>query len=349
LKPGAVVQAAGGQRVQGDQPAARTSTPSSDPRPATNPAGPTSPSKAAASFVIPSKRPPLPYFKGLFYGDYGSGKTYLCGTAVEVPAMRDVLMISAEAGELTLYDPDGKYPFHLIDTVRATDYKTIARIYDFLKFHCQLRDLANSNTDARDRLIKLQKVVMPDMVDGERIREYRTVIIDSLTEAEAYCMAQLLGVNDATKMDEEVQAAEWAEYRKQHTMIHRMVRNFRDLPTHTLFTAARAYIQDESKRQIYSPMMTGKLSSQVQGFMDLVGYLVVGQPGEDNQPLPRRLYVQPAPRFAAKSRLSKYKGAHFDNPTMHSILSNVGLLPKGDVSATTSTSATATVNPSRAA
>jgi len=259
----------------------------------------------------------------LVYGDFGVGKTWLWGTAAAVPEMRDVLMISAEAGELTLNDPDNKVPFHLIDPVRVGDYKTVARIYDFLKIHCLLRD--KEDEESKERLVKLQKLVMPNMAENERIRRYRTVIVDSLTEVESYCMAQLLGINDTTKMDEEVQGAEWSEYKKQHQMVQRMIRNFRDLPMHVLFTASRAYVQDEMKRHIYSPMMTGKLSSQIQGFMDVVGYLVIGQ-GEEGQPAPRRLYVQPGARYAAKSRFSRYRGTFFDNPTMAGILHDVGLL-----------------------
>lgn len=322
------MQAAGGQKVNVGPQASKVQTPTGDPRPATQVAGPTSPRKPA--FVIPVRRPALPYFKGLTYGDYGAGKTWLWGTSAAVVEMRDILMISAEAGDLTLFDPENKIPFHLIDPIRVSDFKTVARVYDFLKLHCQLRVAVETKIpgweEANERLIRLQKVVMPDMEEGTRVRHYRTVIIDSLTEVEAYCMAQLLGINDTTKMDEEVQGAEWAEYKKQHQMVQRMIRNFRDLPMHVLFTAARAYIQDEQKRQIYSPMMTGKLSSQVQGFMDMVGYLVVGQEAQEGQPLPRRLYVQPGGRYAAKSRFSAYRGAYFDNPTMEKILKDVGLL-----------------------
>jgi hypothetical protein len=144
-------------------------------------------------------------------------------------------------------------------------------------------------------------------------------------------MNQLLGVNDATKMDEEVQGAEWAEYKKQHQMVQRMIRNFRDLPCHIMFTCARAYTQDEQKRMLYTPMMTGKLSSQVQGFMDLVGYLVIGQAADENSLAPRRMYIQPAPRYAAKNRFPQYKKAYFDDPSVGGILVDVGWLTYDEV------------------
>lgn len=234
-----------------------------------------------------------------------------------------MLMISAEGGDLTLHDPDEQHDFDKIDVTKVTDYKTVARVYDYLKAHCAVRDKPDEESQAR--LLRLQKIVMPDMSELDRVRRYRTVIIDSLTEVEAYCMNQLTGVNDATRMDEEVSSPEWAQYRQQHTMLQRLIRNFRDLPMHVLFTAARGYIQDELKRQLFSPMMTGKLSSNIQGFMDVVGYLVIGQ-AEDDRPAPRRLYVQPAARFAAKCRLKGFRGAYFDDPTMGQILTRSGLL-----------------------
>jgi hypothetical protein len=275
----------------------------------------------------------------LFYGEYGAGKTWLCGTATSVEEMNDVLMISAEGGELTLYDPNGAHPFERIDTVRVTNYATVARVYDFLKLHCQLRD--DPSPAAAERLRNLQNMIIPGS-ENDRLRRYRTVITDSLTEVETYCMYQLLGINDATKIDEESTAAGWDQFRQQHMMVQRLIRNFRDLPMHVLFTAARAYIQDENKRQIYSPMMTGKLSGQVQGFMDVVGYLIIGQAADDQSIPPRRLYVQQGPRFAAKSRFSVYKQHYFDNPTMESILTRVGLLrrdPKQEAAATSTPTA----------
>jgi hypothetical protein len=317
-----------GTQVPQAAPAAKQ--PGSPAAAGTRALGPAAPSQSGAGFTIQFQRGDLPWLKELIYGDYGSGKTWLAGTSADVPDMRDVLLISAESGELTLRDPD--HSFHLIDPIKVTSFRTLARIYDFLKAHCRWRD--DPNIEVADEKLRILQAMVT--VQGEpgslessepsRLRRYRTVIVDSLTEVEVYCMQQLLGITDTTAMDEETQGAEWAEYKKQHQMVQRMIRNFRDLPMHVLFTAARAYTQDELKRHIYAPMMTGKLSSQVQGFMDVVGYLVTGTAADDQTALPRRLYVQPGSRFAAKSRFSTYRGAYFDNPTMGTILLQVGLL-----------------------
>ena len=285
-----------------------------------------------APFKIVSIEQANQYIKALVYAEYGVGKTFLMGTSADVPSMRDVLLISAEGGQLTLEDDE--HDFNLIDVVQVRDYKTVAKVHEFLKLHCTLRDRAFAGDEAaKEKMREIQQALMPDIKDPNRIRMYQTVITDSLTEIEVYCMNQLLGVSDSTKIDEETQGAEWAEYKKQHMMVQRLIRNFRDLPMNVLFSCARAYVQDDQKRQLFSPMMTGKLAGQVQGFMDMVGYLVLakGDADADESQHITRMYVRAGTRFAAKSRFSRYKKPYFDNPTMGSIMVDVGLLEPADV------------------
>jgi len=271
----------------------------------------------AAPFKIETPSTRKRHLKLLVYGDYGSGKTTLAGSATMCSQMSDVLLIDAESGDLSLDEFPG------LDTIRITDFKTMGQVHTFLKRHCKLRDEGDT-----EGLRELQAMLRGEVPEGEEPKRYNTIIIDSLTEVETFCMYQLLGINDQTKMDEEVATAEWSEYKRNHQMIQRMVRQFRDLPMNVIFTCARAYVQDESKKMIYNPALTGKLASQIQGFMDMVGYLVVAQPQDPEKPPPRRLYVQPssAGRYSAKSRFASYKGTYFDDPTMESILSAVGLL-----------------------
>lgn len=287
--------------------------------------------RRAPSFTIQSNINAVRWLKLMVYGEYGSGKTLLAGTSVAVPAMRDVLMISAEAGDLTLFDPDNSnVPFPLIDIVHVTDYKTAARVHDFLKIHCSVRDKAASgDKEAINTLMKLQNYLLPDVPDPDRLRLYRTNLIDTLTEVETFCMMQLLGINDMTLLDEESTSPEWAQYSAQRMMIHRLIRNFRNLPMNTVFTCQRQFRENEKKIRVYAPQMTGKLAGEIQGFMDLVGHLVVGeaQPTEDDPDpaAPRRMYIQPGPRFSAKNRFRKYRKSYFDNPDMRMIVEAIGL------------------------
>lgn len=267
-------------------------------------------------FAIQAPHTRRRHLKLLVYGNFGTGKTTLAGTAANVPSMQDVLLINAESGDLALTPFEDR-----IDTVQVTEYKTMSKVRDFLVAHCKARD-----ADDVEKLCAMESQLRGYEVTEPR--RYNTVIIDSLTEVEQYCMNQLLGITDTTKLDEEVQSAEWSEYKRNHSMIQRLVRAFRDLPMNVIFICAEQFTQDETKKFKYTPSLTGKLSKQVQGFMDMVGYLAIGTPKEDGT-VPRRLYVLPTGKYDAKHRYANFKGAFFEDPSMHSILDQVGLLNEG--------------------
>ena len=279
----------------------------------------------APPFIITESGATEEYVKLLVYADFGVGKTFLTGTAAAVPQMQDVFLLNAESGDLTLKSADPiakKFGFDSIDAAKVTTFKQVARVYEFLRLHCQYRD-----ADDFVALAKLESQMKGFTVEPSNARQYYTVIIDSLTEVEAICMYQLLGVRETISLDTEMAGAEWAEYKKQTMMIQRMIRAFRNLPMNVLMTCSRGYVQDEAKRFNFSPMMTGKLSSTIQGFMDMVGYLTLREVGEDGS-VKRRLWVQPAGKFAAKNRFTTFKGSYIDDPTMGRILQLVGLLKK---------------------
>lgn len=291
------------------------------------------PSKQAAAANAQVKNAPFqiqglgakqPYIKMLVYGKHGAGKTLLAATASDLPQMSDVLLISAESGQLTLQGSTRLKNPDSIDMIPVTTFKTVARIQEFLKTHCVYRDADNI-----EGLRKLQSFVTGVPIEEiTTVRKYRTVILDSLTEIESYCMYSLLNIAVDKIADENIDVAQFAEFRKQGEMVKLLVRAFRDLPMNVIFVCAEAYSQDERKAYHYSPAMTGKLASQIQGFMDVVGWLVVGPPTE-GQEAPRRLYVQPVgggPKFDAKNRLASVKESFFDNPTMRDILSAAKML-----------------------
>lgn len=108
-------------------------------------------------------------------------------------------------------------------------------------------------------------------------------------------------------------------------MMRRLVRDFRNLPVNLLVTCAQTFTEDELKKKTFMPALTGQLRGQVQGFMDVVGYLRAGSPKDDGT-IPRAMYVQPSGRWQAKCRFSAFKGIRFDDPTVKSVLEAVGLV-----------------------
>ena len=257
------------------------------------------------------------YLKLLIYGNYGVGKTTLAATSSLVPSMGDVLMINAEAGDLSLEGMED------IDTITINTFKALGQINEFLKQHCEAREKGDM-----DKLITMEAVLKGcEPADITKPREYKTLIIDTLSEVESYCFDQLLGITDTITIDQEVQSAEWGEYKQNNKMIQRVIRAFRDLPMNVIFTCGEKYNQDETKKYKYTLDMTGQLAKKVQGFMDMVGYYVMGRDGDK---IVRKLCVLPSPtgKFDAKHRYARFKGDSFMNPTMESILKEVGLLDK---------------------
>lgn len=267
----------------------------------------------------------------LIYAAFGAGKTHLAGTSVLVPEMCDILYISLEGGEKTLKEVaricrKNKVDPNKIMVIPVSSYKQYSYVYEFLKIHVKARDMNDEDT-LRKLEAQVRNLPMDVQTDPEKLKaaipvpkKFRTVISDSLTEAQKYCMYQLLGINPSTqKIDAEPDSAEWKDWGSSREMIQFLVRRFRDLPIHSIFICSLAEEQDSKKQFHYSPMLPGKLSNDVQGLVDTVGFLVaIPQEGGN---VVRRIYLvggmYGGVHIAAKNRYgTNLKGLWVDNPTM---------------------------------
>ena len=272
------------------------------------------------------------YMQALLYGDYGAGKTWLAGSAVLVPEMRDILYLSLEGGEKGLRELvkaakklglDINQHFMVIP---LQSYKQYSYIYEFLKLHIQFRDA--------DDLVNLRKLegqikgMAADKINDPKVMEelipvpkkFYTVITDSLTEAQKYCMYQILGINPLThKIDAEPDAAQFQDWGKSREMIQFLVRRYRDLPINSIFICGRDIEQDNAKKFHLEPMLPGKLSTDVRGLVDMVGYL--DRIPQEGGKVVRRLYLEggvfAGAHISAKHRFgSALKGLWINDPTM---------------------------------
>lgn len=277
------------------------------------------------AFKLEALTDDIPYINMLIYGKFGSGKTTLIATAADVDEMADVLILDIESGKMSIKDNARIKRKDRIDTIRVSSFKQLAQVHKFLLAHCRYRDDAKN----LDKLIALEaKFRGVPVSEIKEPRRYRTVGIDSLSELDQLCIYELLGFSTDMQLDQalkdgDMEVAEWAEYKKNNQMMQLIVRAYRDLPVNFVATCHAGYTQDEQKRFHYAPTMTGKLSSQVQGFVDIVGYLLVGQVPEGKSEAPRRLMVQPTGRFDAKNRKASFRESYFEDPTMTDIWSGI--------------------------
>jgi hypothetical protein len=296
----------------------------------TAPLRPTSSSPGAFVGASMAGRRHARYLNALVYGRHGGGKSTLAGSAVDVDEMQDVLVITAEGGDIVFESNPRITQWEKIDVIKVDRIEQANKVYEWLKAHVQLRD----RPGAEDQLRKLQDAAFPPDViaDPERLRRFRTVVVDSLTEIEGLNLTKILDL-DSLGIDagDEMAVAGYGEFRKNMHIMQKLVRNFRDMDIHFLAICAESYSQDERKAFHYGPRLTGQLKDILQGFFDVVGWLVPSTTVDQGTGVsPRRLFVQPqtAPKADAKCRLATYKGSSFDNPTMTDIMVGTGFIKR---------------------
>lgn len=220
----------------------------------------------------------LTYINSLWYGAPGAGKTVLAGSADAVPDMRPVLLIDVEGGTLSLRNT---YPH--VDVVRVQTWDDMQRVYDAL-------------------------------YNGQH--DYRTVVLDSLTEIQKFSMYNIMHDLIRREPDRDPDVPGMREWGKNIEQIRRLVRAFRDLPMHTIFTALVAIDKDAKTGVMQSrPSLSGKLSAEVAGFVDIVGFLYTKvHDGE----LKRLLLMSGTDRQIAKDR-SGVMPEILEDPSMEKI------------------------------
>lgn len=269
----------------------------------------------------------VPYIKVLIYGDYGVGKSVLAAQSVDVEEMRDVIILDVEGGIKSAFNSEAVANYSDISVVRITNYQQFVAVTAFLRAHCDARDI---NDVARMEHLAQQYGFNPT-------RRFYTVVVDSIYELDGMNFRRLIGDQSDNLMQCNQSDDLRGDYGRNRQIIHKGLRTLRDLPMNVIFTAPVDRSKDEHTKKIEAgPMLTGKLSNDIQGFMDVVGYLVAAQ-GRDTpvmtpvagkqqaqQPPPsnklkRRLWLQSVGPFAAKCRLAPQHVTHIDDPTMYAL------------------------------
>jgi phage nucleotide-binding protein len=177
-------------------------------------------------------------FNILIYGEPGVGKTVLSGSAAAVPEMQPVLLVDMEGGTMSLRNT---YPN--VDTVRVKGWADMQKLYNAL----------------HDKEV-----------------EYKTVILDSLTEIQKFSMYGIMREVVAADNSRDPDVPSIREWGKNLEQIRLLVRAFRDLPINVIFTALAMKEKDaRTGLTLTRPSLTGKLGSEVAAFLDIVVYYYV--------------------------------------------------------------------------
>lgn len=214
----------------------------------------------------------------LIYGDPGAGKTVLAASSDIVPEMRPVIFVDVEGGTFSIRD---RYPD--VHVVRVQTWDDMQRIYDAL--------------------------LMSD-------HEYRTVVLDSLTEIQKFSMYNIMEFLVRKEPDRDPDIPSMREWGKNIEQIRKFVRAFRDLPMHSIFTALAKTDKDmKTGAMKTTPSLSGKLANEVAGFLDIVGYQYTKVMDDE---LRRFLLTATTDKFVAKDR-SGLLPQTIEDPTMSTI------------------------------
>jgi hypothetical protein len=197
----------------------------------------------------------------LLYGNAGVGKTTLITSAQDHSDGANVLLIDVEGGTRSVAHRTD------IHVIIPTHFGQFREIFEWL-------------------------------ANGEH--PYKTIGIDSLTEAQALGLKQIMGSRAG------VETPELRDWGKSNEQIQILVRNFRTLSRikgfNVVFTARTAEILDKATEMILRrPMLTPKAAEAVSATVDAVGYLEMNLKTKEGQPA-RRLRLQGTPYIDAKVR-----------------------------------------------
>jgi phage nucleotide-binding protein len=149
------------------------------------------------------------------------------------------------------------------------------------------------------------------LTGSDEAKGFESIALDSISEMGEVCLAA-----EKAKSKDPRQA-----YGEMQTTMAEVVRSFRDLPRHVLFTAKLDKTQDEMGRMLYSPSMPGNKTGQaLPYFFDLVLALRVEKDTDGN--IQRALMCQSDGLWQAKDRSGKLDA--WEAPDLGAIIEKIG-------------------------
>ena len=139
---------------------------------------------------------------------------------------------------------------------------------------------------------------------------YQTVVLDSIPETGVAVMSQIMKAAVEADEDRDEYSPLFKEWGRLTGVMRSIVRSFRDLPMHTIFTALEREDADEMTGRIkVRPRLSPTLADELPGYMDFVGYMYAKgdiidtkTPEEERDPIQRVMLLRPTIKHTAKLR-----------------------------------------------
>lgn len=175
------------------------------------------------------------HIKGLLFGPSRAGKTHFLATAGQDERTAPALIIDFEDGGITAQGAPG------IEIFRARDWQDYNEVHGYL---------------------------------ASGASPYKTCSIDSVSESHIY--SQLYVVDSEIKKGNTTDRnfIEQRHYGISLTMMRRFLREFRDLPMHTWFTALDKVDKEEGEGLVRKPHLSGQLSGETVGLFSVAVFLL---------------------------------------------------------------------------
>jgi hypothetical protein len=228
----------------------------------------------------------------LLHGESGVGKSWLGDTA---PYPRLVLDLEGRArytpsGPKISWDPKTGPPPAADGTwstcvVTVPDFDTLQTVYQWLR-------------------------------SGQH--QFKSIIMDSLMEAQKRCIDAVVGVNALDQQD-------WGTLLRR---LEALVRSYRDLtllPTNAAEVVI-LIVGTKNADGTYRPLLQGQLASTVPYYLDVVGYYYVAPVADAAGQITyqRQLLVQPTPGFVAKDGTGLLPGPVITEPNLETLYNLLG-------------------------
>lgn len=150
---------------------------------------------------------------------------------------------------------------------------------------------------------------------------YKSVFLDSISEVHKFALLAILKEQGPSRKDPDL--LEQRDYGTATVQMRRLLREFRDLPMHVMFSAHAKEIEIPREGRVRIPDLAGQMAEEISGIVSVQGYLA--QFEEDGE-LHRTMLLHSFPKFRIKARTpwGVVAPEEIIDPTMTKILDALG-------------------------